>query len=138
MVEKDLFCNSDRGERLRLRKAKKTKGIHPDLGLQVNEGVKAYQLEDAEEAFAEADVVMCGVNSFGIEWAGEQLAELLKPRQHVLCITKEMRPSKCPGRSSLEESAKGKCKTSFLAGEVGFRSFFTSQNLIGNNSHLPR
>ena len=69
----------------------KTKGIHPDLGLKVNEGVKAYQLEDAEEAFADADVVMCGVNSFGIEWAGEQLAGLLKPGQHVLCITKGMR-----------------------------------------------
>lgn len=68
--------------------------------------VKAYQLEDAEEAFADADVVMCGVNSFGIEWAGEQLAGLLKSGQQVLCITKGMHPLKCPGHSSLEENAK--------------------------------
>lgn len=116
----------------------KTKGIHPDLGLKVNEGVKAYQLEDAEEAFSDADVVMCGVNSFGIERAGEQLAGLLKPGQQVLCITKGMQPLKCPGHFSLGESVKGKCKTSFLAGEVGFRAFCTSQNFIGNHIQLPR
>lgn len=68
-----------------------TTGIHPDLGLKVNEGVTAYQLEDAEKAFDGADVVMSGVNSFGVEWAGEQLARLIKPGQKFLCITKGMR-----------------------------------------------
>lgn len=66
-------------------------GVHPDLGLAVNDGVTAYQLEDAQQAIDDADVVMCGVNSFGVEWAGEQLAQLMKPGQKLLCITKGMR-----------------------------------------------
>ncbi len=69
---------------------KKT-GVHPDLGLKVNDGVTAYQLEEAEEAFEGADIVMCGVNSFGVEWAAEQLARLVSPGQHILCVTKGMR-----------------------------------------------
>ena len=66
-------------------------GVHPDLGLKVNESVKACQLEEAAEAIADADVVMCGVNSFGIEWAGEQLSKLMKPGQKLLTVTKGMR-----------------------------------------------
>lgn len=66
-------------------------GIHPDLGLKVNENVHAHQLEEAAEVVHGADVVMCGVNSFGIEWAGEQLANLLEPGQKLLTITKGMR-----------------------------------------------
>ncbi|MCU9968342.1 NAD(P)H-dependent glycerol-3-phosphate dehydrogenase [Mobiluncus mulieris] len=66
-------------------------GVHPNLGLKVNPGVSAYQLEDAPTAFAGADVVMCGVNSFGIEWIAEQFKTLLRPGQKLLCITKGMR-----------------------------------------------
>ncbi|WP_054952585.1 NAD(P)H-dependent glycerol-3-phosphate dehydrogenase [Flaviflexus massiliensis] len=78
-----------------------TTGVHPDLGLKVNEGVTAYQLEQAEEAFEGADVVMSGVNSFGVEWIGEQLATLLKPGQKFLCITKGMRADEETGELQL-------------------------------------
>ena len=47
-------------------------------------------MEDAEEAFEGAEVAMSGVNSFGVRWAGERLATLLKPGMHVLSITKGM------------------------------------------------
>ena len=66
-------------------------GVHPDLGLKVNDGVVAHQLEEAGEVIADADLVMCGVNSFGIEWAGEQLAKFLQPGQKLLTVTKGMR-----------------------------------------------
>ncbi|MDO4258541.1 MAG: glycerol-3-phosphate dehydrogenase [Actinomycetaceae bacterium] len=65
-------------------------GRHPDLDLVVNENVRAYQLEDAAEAFADAEVAMSGVNSFGVRWAGEQFASLLRPGMKVLSITKGM------------------------------------------------
>ena len=65
-------------------------GVHPNLDLVVPEGVRAYQLEDAEGAFEGAEVVMSGVNSFGVRWAGEQFARLLKPGMHVLSVTKGM------------------------------------------------
>ncbi|MDQ3361828.1 MAG: glycerol-3-phosphate dehydrogenase, partial [Actinomycetota bacterium] len=68
---------------------KKT-GVHPGLDLEVPETVRAYHLEDAEAAFEGAEVVMSGVNSFGVRWAGEQLASLLEPGMHVISIAKGM------------------------------------------------
>jgi len=68
----------------------KETGVHPGLDLQIPETVSAYQLEDAEEAFEGAEVAMSGVNSFGVRWAGEQLASLLEPGMHVLSIAKGM------------------------------------------------
>ncbi len=68
----------------------KATGVHPNLDLQVPEGVRAYQLEEAEEAFEGAEIAMSGVNSFGVRWAGEQLASLLKPGMMVLAVTKGM------------------------------------------------
>lgn len=59
-------------------------GIHPELGLKMPENVTAFQLEEAEAAFANADVAMSGVNSFGVDWAGAHLATLLKPGMKVL------------------------------------------------------
>jgi glycerol-3-phosphate dehydrogenase (NAD(P)+) len=64
--------------------------VHPNLDLEVPETATAFQLEEAEEAFDGAEVVMSGVNSFGVRWAGERLASLLKPGMHVLSIAKGM------------------------------------------------
>lgn len=65
-------------------------GVHPDLGLKVNDGVIAYQLEDADKAFEGAAVAMSGVNSFGVHFAGRNLAQLVRPGTKVLSITKGM------------------------------------------------
>ena len=64
--------------------------VHPGLDLEVPETVTAFQLEGAGEAFDGAEVVMSGVNSFGVRWAGQQLASLLQPGMHVLSIAKGM------------------------------------------------
>ena len=65
-------------------------GVHPNLDRKVPETVRAYQLEEAEEAFEGAQIAMSGVNSFGVRWAGKQFASLLKPGMIVLSITKGM------------------------------------------------
>lgn len=65
-------------------------GVHPNLDLTVPPNVTAYQLEDAAEAFDGADLVMSGVNSFGVDWAGERLASLLRPGMHVIALAKGM------------------------------------------------
>jgi len=65
-------------------------GVHPNLNLKVPDGVTAYQLEDAAKAFEGAELVMSGVNSFGVDWAGEQLAGLLRPGMHLLALAKGM------------------------------------------------
>jgi glycerol-3-phosphate dehydrogenase (NAD(P)+) len=63
-------------------------GVHPDLDLKLPDGVRAYQLEEAENAFEDAEVAMSGVNSFGVHWASEQFASLLKPGMMVIAVTK--------------------------------------------------
>lgn len=65
-------------------------GVHPNLGLQLPAGVTAYQLEDAAQAFEGVELVMSGVNSFGVHWAGQQLAQLLRPGMHVVALAKGM------------------------------------------------
>ena len=63
-------------------------GVHPNLDLKVPDGVRAYQLEEAEEVFDGAEIVISGVNSSGVHWATEQLASLLKPGVMVIAVTK--------------------------------------------------
>jgi glycerol-3-phosphate dehydrogenase (NAD(P)+) len=63
-------------------------GVHPNLDLELPDGVRAYQLEDAEEAFEGAEIAMSGVNSFGVRWAGDHFAKLLKPGMMVIAVTK--------------------------------------------------
>ncbi len=66
-------------------------GVHPKLGRALPASVRAYQLEEADAAFAEAEIVVSGVNSVGVEWAGERLAELLRPGQLVIAVSKGVR-----------------------------------------------
>ncbi len=69
----------------------KADGTHPVLGLKIPESVRPYYFTEAAEAVEGADIIMSGVNSFGVEWAGEQLGRLASPGQIILSITKGMR-----------------------------------------------
>jgi glycerol-3-phosphate dehydrogenase (NAD(P)+) len=66
----------------------KTSSVHPGLNEKLPVSVTAYQLEAASEVFAGADIVLSGVNSFGVRWAGERLAGLLPDRAPVITIAK--------------------------------------------------
>jgi glycerol-3-phosphate dehydrogenase (NAD(P)+) len=63
-------------------------GVHPGLSRELPATVRAYQLEELEGAFADAEIVLSGVNSYGVRWAGERLAPLLAPDQLVIAIAK--------------------------------------------------
>jgi glycerol-3-phosphate dehydrogenase (NAD(P)+) len=69
----------------------RTTGVHPGLGRALPAAVRAHQLEEAEAAFAEAEIVVSGVNSVGVEWASERLAAMLRPGQLVIAIAKGVR-----------------------------------------------
>ena len=84
-------------------------GVHPGLALKLPDAVRAYPLEEAEEAFDGAEVVLSGVNSFGVRWAGQQLARLLRPGQPVIAIAKGMEAAENGDLRTLPE---------VLAGEV--------------------
>jgi glycerol-3-phosphate dehydrogenase (NAD(P)+) len=62
--------------------------IHPGLDVRLPSSVKAYQLEEAQDAFAGAEIVLSGVNSFGVRWASEQLTRLLPDGAVVIAIAK--------------------------------------------------
>mgnify|MGYP000895849995 CR=1 FL=1 len=64
---------------------------HPRINATIDPRVQTYRSNQLQTALDGADVVMCGVNSFGIEWAGEQLSKLMKPGQKLLTVTKGMR-----------------------------------------------
>jgi glycerol-3-phosphate dehydrogenase (NAD(P)+) len=66
----------------------KTSRVHPGLDEELPMMVKAYQLEEASEAFAGAEIVLSGVNSSGVRWAGERLSGLLLERALVVAIAK--------------------------------------------------
>jgi glycerol-3-phosphate dehydrogenase (NAD(P)+) len=63
-------------------------GVHPGLGRELPATVRPFQLEQLDTAFADAEVVLSGVNSSGVRWAGERLAPLLQPDQLVITIAK--------------------------------------------------
>ncbi len=68
----------------------RTTGVHPGLKLKLPESVRPYQLESLDEALDGAEIVLSGVNSFGVSWAGQQLASRLKPGMLVIAIAKGM------------------------------------------------
>src|SRR3954466_9546923 len=64
-------------------------GTHPRLGRALPPGVRPYLFGEAA-AIDGADVVALGVNSRGVRWAGQVLAQHLRPGQRVLMVTKGM------------------------------------------------
>jgi glycerol-3-phosphate dehydrogenase (NAD(P)+) len=52
-------------------------GVHPRLGAAIHPAVTPYTYDRLGEALADADLVVLGVNSLGIDWAGGMLAEHL-------------------------------------------------------------
>jgi glycerol-3-phosphate dehydrogenase (NAD(P)+) len=66
-------------------------GVHPGLERELPSSVRAHQVEELEAAFEDAEIVLSGVNSAGVDWAGERLAALLRPGQLVIAIAKGVR-----------------------------------------------
>src|SRR5215211_7740437 len=64
----------------------RSSGVHPGLDRELPATVRPYQLDELEAAFADSEMVVTGVNSFGVGWAGERLAPLLQPDQLVIAV----------------------------------------------------
>jgi glycerol-3-phosphate dehydrogenase (NAD(P)+) len=68
-------------------------GVHPGLDRRLPEPVRPFQLEEIEAASAGAEIVLSGVNSVGVPWAGERIAGVLEPGMLVIAIAKGMAAS---------------------------------------------
>ncbi|MBW7885778.1 MAG: glycerol-3-phosphate dehydrogenase [Caldilineaceae bacterium] len=62
--------------------------VHPRLRAHVHESVMPFTYDRLDEAIVDADLVVVGVNSLGIHWAGEILAPLLPENVPLLFLTK--------------------------------------------------
>ncbi len=63
---------------------------HITLKRTLPEGIKYYQIEEVEEALKGADVVLCGVSSFGIDWFADEIIPILPESAPVISVTKGM------------------------------------------------
>lgn len=63
-------------------------GVHPRLRLKLPAAVTPYSYDRLDEAVADADLVVVGVNSLGVEWASFMLNDVLSPEIPVLMLTK--------------------------------------------------
>lgn len=61
---------------------------HPKLPWPFPEGVEFYQIDDLERAIADADLIIGGVSSFGVDWFGENVLPVIPPHIPVLTVTK--------------------------------------------------
>jgi glycerol-3-phosphate dehydrogenase (NAD(P)+) len=63
-------------------------GIHPRLRVKLPVAVTPYSYDRLGEAIADADLVVVGVNSLGVEWASFILGQVLSPKTPLLMLTK--------------------------------------------------
>lgn len=61
---------------------------HPKFDRPFPEGIKFYQLENLEEALLDANIVIGGVSSFGVEWFGDVVLPKIPENAIVLTVTK--------------------------------------------------
>ncbi len=66
----------------------KEKHHHPRLKRELPPGVRPYYVEEIAEALQDAEVIVSGVNSYGVHWIGRTLGPYLKPGQSIIAITK--------------------------------------------------
>lgn len=61
---------------------------HPKFDRPFPEGVQFFQVEDLEKALRDANVVIGGVSSFGVEWFGDVVLPIIPESAIVLTVTK--------------------------------------------------
>ncbi|AGX42803.1 glycerol-3-phosphate dehydrogenase [Clostridium saccharobutylicum] len=69
----------------------KDTGFHSTLKRQLPKtGIEYYQIEDVNKALDGADVAICGVSSFGVDWFADNILPIIPEDIPLLSITKGM------------------------------------------------
>ena len=66
----------------------KDKGFHPRLKRQLPPGVRPFFVEEIAQALEGTEIVLSGVNSYGVHWIGQALAPYLRTDHLLIAITK--------------------------------------------------
>ena len=64
--------------------------FHINLKRTLPDSVKYYQVEEVEEALKGADIVLCGVSSFGVDWFAENILPIIPDDVPMIAVTKGM------------------------------------------------
>ncbi|MCG8477985.1 MAG: hypothetical protein MI724_02740 [Spirochaetales bacterium] len=64
---------------------------HPRLNRELPPRVEAFHIEDIAMAVENADLIVSGVNSWGVDWVGETLASALRRGRDIIAVTKGLR-----------------------------------------------
>ncbi|MFN3705955.1 MAG: NAD(P)H-dependent glycerol-3-phosphate dehydrogenase [Thermoflexales bacterium] len=62
--------------------------VHPRLKTRIHDAVQPFPIVGLHEAMQNADLVVLGVNSHGVAWAADVLADVLSPDVPVVMLTK--------------------------------------------------
>lgn len=65
-------------------------GYHVNLLRTLHEGIRYYMDSEREQALKGADLVVCGVSSFGVDWFADTVLPKLKKDVPVISVTKGM------------------------------------------------
>lgn len=65
-------------------------GIHKTLKKELPKSFRYYQIEDLDEALAGAELIVCGVSSFGVDWFAVQCIPHIPANLPILSVTKGM------------------------------------------------
>lgn len=69
-------------------------GCHLKFNKAFPSGVSYYQIEELEIAITDADFIICGVSSFGVEWFRDEILPKLKDGVPVISVTKGLMNTK--------------------------------------------
>ncbi len=61
---------------------------HPKFEKDFPQGISYYQIEEVTEAIKEADFIICGVSSFGVDWFRDEILPVLHENVPVISVTK--------------------------------------------------
>ena len=69
-------------------KSCKERRFHPRLKRELPEGVRPFYIEEIAQALEGTEIILSGVNSYGVRWIGKILAPYLRPEHILIAITK--------------------------------------------------
>jgi len=94
--------------------------IHPKMKRKLPDGIEFFQIEQADAALAGANLVICGVSSFGIDWFADEMLRILPHGVPLLAVTKGL--ALLPDQSVrtfpevFEQTAKPGCSVNAIGG----------------------
>lgn len=68
----------------------KEDNYHINLLRTLHEGIQYYYCKDVKEAIKGADLIVCGVSSFGVDWFADEIFPILDENVPVISVTKGM------------------------------------------------